>query len=137
LTPAAEALAHSIATSGVTIRASAAPFKSTDKEAVISLAVEVDTGAREAAAVSGMPDGEIEIVYTAVDARNRAFPGGGHKVPTSSARPSRTFPGTSVQLASALTLPPGQYQLRIAASVAGRTGTLSMTSKFRISTNRH
>ncbi|MEO5742900.1 MAG: VWA domain-containing protein, partial [Vicinamibacterales bacterium] len=124
-----EILTSPLQRSGLNFTVQAAPFKSTQKEASVALAIEIE-GDRlpySAPDEKGMSANRIELSYYGVNDMGKAL-AGTHTVLDLTLRPEtrervKTF---GVRVNPRLNLPPGRYHLRIGAreAVGGLTGSV-------------
>lgn len=125
--PLRAALESPVPVSGLTLRAFAAPFKGTPPNASVVLGIEVPGGALSFAERGGRYTNELEVSFVAIDDRGTVR-AGDRKSVTLDLRPQtyRAVATYGVKLISRVALPPGRYQLRIAAREAtgGRVGSL-------------
>jgi VWFA-related protein len=127
LSPAlAEAIGSPLPVNGVPLKVFAAPYKGAAPNAAVAYVAEVDVNNFEFLEKDGTFSETLEIVNMATDAKGKVFPGDRQMVnlnlkPDTLARAkSRGF-----RLINQLSLPPGRYQIRIAASTrGGRTGSV-------------
>jgi VWFA-related protein len=123
-----EALDSPLPMPGLTLRAFAAPFKGSDKNTAVSVTVEAEGTDFGFVEKDGRLLTDLELVTTAVDAggKNR---GGDRSVVNLALRPEnrQRFVQTGVRVATRLQIPPGRYQLRVAAreTGTGRVGSLN------------
>jgi len=122
----AEAIGSPLPVNGVPIKVFAAAYKGTAPDAAVALVAEVDVNNFEFVEKDGTFSETLELVNSATDAKGKAFPGERQLVnlnlkPDTLARAkSRGF-----RLVNQLSLPPGRYQIRIAAATrGGRTGSV-------------
>jgi VWFA-related protein len=122
----AEALGSPLPVNGVPIRAFAAAFKGAAPNAAVAYVAEVDINNFDFVEKDGTFSEAIELVNTATDSKGKTFPGERQLVnlnlkPDTLARAkSRGF-----RLVNQVSLPPGRYQMRIAASSrGGKTGSV-------------
>jgi VWFA-related protein len=122
----AEAVSSPLPVNGVPLKVFAAPYKGTAPNAAVAYVTEVDVTNFEFVEKDGVFSETIEVVNTATDAKGKVFPGERQFVnlnlkPDTLARArNRGF-----RLVNQLSLPPGRYQLRVAASSRdGRTGSV-------------
>lgn len=114
--PVAEALRSTVAVNGLPVRVFAAPFKGSSRDATVVAAVEVDASQLGLVEKDGTHVGALEVSYFSVDMKNKFYPG-----QTQTARLTlrpETFDHvmkTGIRLLIETTLPPGRYQMRIAA----------------------
>ena len=118
-----EALNSPLPMAGIGMRAFAAPFKGNAPNAAVAIAVEIDAGAFKYVEKNGVFTNDLEVAVTASDTKGKTFPGDRNTInlafkPDTLARvKARGF-----RVVSQIDLPPGRYQLRIAA--AESTGQL-------------
>jgi VWFA-related protein len=123
-----EALESPLPLPGLTLRAFAAPFKGADKNTAVSVTVEAEGTDFGFVEKDGRLLTDLEVVTTAVDinGKNR---GGDRSVVNLALRPEnrQRFVQTGVRVATRLQVPPGRYQLRVAAreSGSGRVGSIN------------
>src|SRR5688572_22347490 len=122
----AEAIGSPLPVNGVAIKVFAAPYKGTAPDAAVAVAAEVDVNNFEFVEKDGTFSETLEVVSTATDSKGKVFPGERQLVnlnlkPDTLARAkNRGF-----RLVNQVSLPPGRYQLRIAAATrGGRTGSV-------------
>jgi VWFA-related protein len=122
--PVASALSSPLPTSGVPIRVFAAPYRGNDRTAIVATSVEIDPSAFEFVEKNGIFTDSLEVLQTASNAEGRAFTPLRHAVELS-LRP-QTWERTKragVRVVAQMTLPPGRYQLHVAAGAGtGRAG---------------
>jgi VWFA-related protein len=115
--------------SGLNFTVHAAPFKHTQKEASIALAIEIDGDRLQYAApnAQGMAANKIEMSLYGINDKGKAL-GGTQTILNLTLRPEtrervKTF---GVRVNPRISLPPGRYHLRVGAreEVAGMTGTV-------------
>jgi hypothetical protein len=118
-----EGLNSPLPMAGIGMRAFAAPFKGNAPNAAVAIAVEIDAGAFKYVEKNGVFTNDLELALTATDTKGKTFPGDRNTInlafkPDTLARvKARGF-----RVVSQIDLPPGRYQLRIAA--AESTGQL-------------
>ena len=122
----AEAIGSPLPVNGVPIKVFAAAYKGTAPDAAVALVAEVDVNNFEFVEKDGIFSETLELVSSASDAKGKFYPGERQLVnlnlkPDTLARAkSRGF-----RLVNQVSLPPGRYQIRIAAaSRGGRTGSV-------------
>ena len=122
----AEALGSPLPVNGVPMKVFAAPYKGTAPDAAVAYVAEVDVNNFEFVEKDGTFSETLELVNSATDSKGKVFPGERQLVnlnlkPDTLARAkSRGF-----RMVNQLSLPPGRYQLRIAAATrGGRTGSV-------------
>ncbi|TMJ93018.1 MAG: VWA domain-containing protein [Actinobacteria bacterium] len=115
-----DALSSPLPMHGVPMTVFAAPFKGTAPNATVSLTLELEAGLFQYAEKDGAFTNLLETGVTAVDAKGKVFPGQrqtvtlAFKPDTLSRVKSRGF-----RVLSQVDLPPGRYQLRVAAAESG------------------
>jgi VWFA-related protein len=122
----AEAIGSPLPVNGVPIKVFAAPYKGTAPDAAIAFVAEVDVNTFDFVEKDGIASETLEMVSSATDAKGKLFPGERQLVnlnlkPDTLARArARGF-----RLVNQVSLPPGRYQLRVAASTrGGKTGSV-------------
>jgi VWFA-related protein len=123
-----EALDSPLPVSGLTLRAFAAPFKGTDKNTAVSVTIEADGSDFGFGEKDGRLVTDFEVVTAAFgeDGKNKA---GDRSVVNLALRPENKerFAQTGIRVSTRLQLPPGRYQLRVAAreTGGGRLGSVN------------
>jgi hypothetical protein len=129
-TPAAAAVREGMGSplpmAGIAMKAFAAPFKGNAPNAAVAVAVEIDAGAFQYVEKNGVFTNDLELALTASDAKGKTHPGERNtinlafKADTLARVKARGF-----RVVSQIDLPPGRYQLRIAAGEAtGKVGSV-------------
>jgi hypothetical protein len=124
-----EILTSPLMQSGLNFTVHAAPFKNTQKEASIALAVEIDGDRLQYSApnAQGMAANKIELSFYGVSQHGKAM-AGTHSVLDLTLRPEtrERVKNFGVRVNPRISLPPGRYHLRIGArdAVAGMTGSV-------------
>src|SRR5688572_3357644 len=116
----ADALASPIPTSGVPMKVFAAPFKGAAPNAAVAIAIEIDPRRLDFVEKDGTITERLEVAYSALDVDGKVFPGSTHAV--NLAMKPDTFERVKARgfrVLSQMDLPPGRYQLRVAAGNAG------------------
>ena len=122
----AEALGSALPVTAVPMRLFAAPYKGDADNAAVAVALDIDGAGVALEEKNGVHAGQLEVAYAATNAVGKVFPGDRHAFalslqPDSYARVVRN--GFRVLLEPRL--PPGRYQLRVAASNSGgRAGSV-------------
>jgi VWFA-related protein len=122
----AEALSSALPASGIPMRLFAAPYKGDADNAAVTIALEIDAAGLALEEKNGVHAGQLEVAWAATNAVGKVFPGDRHSFalalqPDSYGRVMRN--GFRVLLEPRL--PPGPYQLRVAASNSGgRAGSV-------------
>jgi VWFA-related protein len=123
-----EALNSPLPISGLTLRAFAAPFKGTGKNTAVTVTVEAEGRDFGFGEKDGRLVTDLELVTAAFgeDGKNKA---GDRSVVNLALRPENKerFAQTGIRISTRLQLPPGRYQLRIAAreTGGGRLGSVN------------
>jgi VWFA-related protein len=127
LSPAiATAIGSALPVTDVPMRLFAAPYKGDADKAAVAVALEIDPSGIVLEETDGLHSGRLEVTYLATNATGKVFPGDRHYLslslkPDTFARVQRS--GFRVLLEPQL--PPGRYQLRVAAGNAGgRAGSV-------------
>ena len=123
--PALSAMASPVLLRGVSMQVVAAPFRSPTRDATVPLVVEIDPDTLGLRDENGTRRGAIEVTYTATDTRKRAYLGGRHTFQVS--LPPEAFARArahGLRMVSALALPAGTFELRVAAASGAYTGSV-------------
>ena len=115
-----DALGSPIPISGIPLNVFAAAYKGTAPNAVVVLAVEMDGNEFRFADTNGIFNDRIELTFTSVDASGDVHPGARHAL-TMTMRPETValVRERGFRVISSTELPPGRYQLRMAAAEEG------------------
>jgi VWFA-related protein len=122
----AEALGSPLPVAGVPIDVFAAAYKGTAPNAAVAFAAEIGIGGFNFTQKDGTFNEQLNLMLAATDSSGKLFPGDRHKVtlalkPETYARAQKS----GVRILTQLNLPPGRYQVRLAAGnnggVAGST----------------
>lgn len=108
------------------MRLHAAAFKGAAPNAAVAISVEVDGSGLQFVEKDGAFLEQIGVMYSATDVKGKLFPGQRHLMDFKmTADTSRQAAATGIRLVTQMDLPPGRYQIRMAASnMAGRAGTV-------------
>jgi len=111
-----EALESPLPISGLTLRVFAAPFKGTAPNASVLLGIEML--GRD---LKMQADHPVNLSYEAVDAKGKIRGGGTNLVPFNGVKPETKplLARTGLRVLNRMDLPPGRYQVRVAASESG------------------
>ena len=112
--------------SGVGLRVFAGAFKGEAPNAAVALAVEVDPKNLAFVEKNGTFNELVQVTFTASDMKGKVFPGDRHTL-TLTLKPDtyKRTQETGVRMLSQINLPPGRYQVRVAASnAAGEAGSV-------------
>jgi hypothetical protein len=127
LTPAiAEALGSPIPIAGVPLKVSAAAFKGPAPNAAVAITVELGVSGLDFVSKDGTFGEKLEVSYSAVEVNGKVFPG------SRTALDLNLKPDTfervkarGLRVLAQMDLPPGRYQLRVAAgNAAGKAGSV-------------
>jgi hypothetical protein len=122
-----EALASPIALNGIPMSVFAAPYKGTAPNAAVPLVIEMAGRDFRFAEKDGTFTDRIEVSFTAVDTRGNSRGGDKHTL-TTMMKPDTVarLRERGFRVVSQIDLPPGRYQLRIAAAEEGaaRSGSV-------------
>jgi len=121
-----DALGSPLPVSGVPMKVFAAPFKGTAPNAAVALALEIDVRDLDFVEGNGTFNEQIEIAYTSVNTQGKVFPGE-RQTATLTLKPDtyERAKARGFRVLSQATLPPGRYQMRIAAgNKAGKAGSV-------------
>jgi hypothetical protein len=124
----ARLLASPLPQAGLSLRVQALPFRGSGTKADVQLIVEVLGGTLSFTERNGRFEEHVDLAMVTIDDRGRA--GSGRSTAVELRLPADEFQrvrATGVRWLSKLELPPGRYQLRVAARArgAGRTGMLT------------
>ncbi len=122
---AAEVMASPLPVTGLRMSVTAAPFKGSAPNATVALAIELAGSDFTFVEKDGTFNDRLEVSFVATDANGKTFPGDRHAVdltmkPDTHARlQERGF-----RVVSEMSLPPGRYQLRVAAADTAKSGSV-------------
>lgn len=123
LPPAVEAaLTSPMPVSGFPLKVFAAPFKGTPPNAALAIAVELDASRLDFVETNGLFNESVDVVISALDTNGKVYPGDRHTL-TLNFKPDgyKRALERGIRVLSQHNLPPGRYQLRVAAG--NRSGT--------------
>lgn len=123
--PVADSLASPMPVPTVPMRVFAAAYKGADRQATVPLAVEIDVAALGLAEQGGNYVGELAVATTAIGPSGKVFPGQRHTAKLA-LRPEsyERARANGLRLLTQVDLPPGRYQLRVAAGTSERAGSV-------------
>jgi hypothetical protein len=124
-----DALNSALPTSGLPLSVTAAPFAAARSMASIAVAVEIPAGQLKFTEQGGTFSEGIEVVAIAIDANGKMQDGGRDEAPMRlSQRSYDAVQQGGVRLTRRLTVPPGRYQVRVAAreSNGGAVGAVTL-----------
>jgi VWFA-related protein len=126
--PVRELLDSPLPTNGIKLRAVAMPFKGSPPNASVAVVVEADGRSFNFAEKDGKLVNDFEVSTLAIDATGK-IRGGDRSLLNFALKPENRarFAETGVRIGTRLQLPPGRYQIRVAAreSGSGRLGSLT------------
>jgi VWFA-related protein len=111
---------------GFPITVFAAPFKGTAPNAEVALVIEVDGNALDFVEKNGVFAEKLEVAHSAVSIAGRRVPGDRHTM-NLNLKPDtlKRVRGGGIRVLSQQTMPPGRYQIRIAAgNEGGKAGSV-------------
>jgi VWFA-related protein len=124
----AGALASPLPTSGVTIRAVAAPLKASRDRGRVELTVDIDAGTLGLVERDGAFTGQVELRYLATDAGRKVYPEVRHRatinIHGAPGTVSASIGDVRLRLLSSIELPKGRHQVRIAAGAGPLNGSV-------------
>ena len=124
-TPVEEALANPLATTGVTMRVAAAPFRQTGRTSTVALAVEVDPETLRFTERNGRFLATFEVRHVVTDSRAKIYPEYRHKGTLDlDARSYARLAQSGIRVVSQFELPDGRYQVRVASARNTRNGSV-------------
>jgi VWFA-related protein len=127
LSPAlADAIGSPLPTRGVPMRLFAAPYKGEDNNGAVAVALEIEPSGITLEEKNGTFFGQLEITSAATNAVGKVFPGERHQL-TLTLKPDtyERVKATGLRVLLEPRLPPGRYQLRVAAANDGaRAGSI-------------
>lgn len=123
-----EALDSPVALSGMTLSVFAAPFKGSDRNSDVSITIEAAGNDFGFERKNDRLVSDLEVSTIAIDSQGR-IRGGDRSVVNFALKPEnhQRFVQTGVRVSTRLEVPPGRYQLRVAAreSGTGRVGSVN------------
>ena len=109
-----------IPTTGIPLSVSAAAYKGAAPNASVALAIEMRADAFKFAEKNGMQTDRVQVAFSSVDAKGTIRPGHKHVLTMEmSAATAQLARERGFRVVSEATLPPGRYQLRVAAAEEG------------------
>jgi VWFA-related protein len=126
--PVRELLDSPLPTNGIKLRAVAMPFKGSPPNASVAVVIEADGRSFNFVEKDGKLMNDFEVSTLAIDASGK-IRGGDRSLVNFALKPENRarFAETGVRVGTRLQLPPGRYQIRVAAreSGSGRLGSLT------------
>jgi VWFA-related protein len=116
----AETVGSPIPVAGLPMKVFAGAFKGAAPNASVALAIELDVSGLDFVEKDGTFNEQLDVYYSAGDVKGKVFPGERHSV-TLTMKPE-TFARVKergLRVVSQVSLPPGRYQLRVAAANRG------------------
>jgi VWFA-related protein len=121
----AEVIASPLPVSGLRMAVSAAPFKGTAPNATVALAIEFAGSDFTLVEKDGIFNDRLEVSFIATDIKGKTFPGERHAVNlTMKPDTYQRLKAQGFRVVSQLDLPPGRYQMRIAAADNAKAGSV-------------
>jgi hypothetical protein len=122
-TPVEAALANPLATPGVLMRVSAAPFRQSARTSTVVLATEVDPETLRFTEKNGRFLATLELRHVVTDSRAKIYPEYRHRGTLDlDARSYQRLAQTGIRVVSQFDLPDGRYQVRVASARGSRNG---------------
>src|SRR5262245_9664536 len=124
--PLSGAIGSPLPVTGIPMKVFAAAYKGQAPNAAVAFAVELDVNGLDFDEKDGIYNETIEIGNTATDAKGKTFPGD-RQTATLTLKPDTLARAKSrgFRMLSQASLPPGRYQMRIAASAkSGKVGSV-------------
>jgi len=125
--PVSNALTNPLSDAAVPIQLFAAPYKNPeDKNAIVAITAEIDPTSLGLTDRNGRLSGELEVGFLATDVLGKIYRGQ-HYVADLSLKPDTfaTMREQGLRVLSEIRLPPGRYQLRLAAgNPSGKAGSV-------------
>jgi VWFA-related protein len=119
-----EAIGSPIPVGGIPMTVFAAPFKGSAPNATVALAIELRVDQFRLTAGNGTMNGRAEVAFNAIDRDGKVRATGSHAVDIT-LKPETLARTQSLRVVSQMDLPPGQYQVRVAAGEeGGRNGSV-------------
>jgi hypothetical protein len=116
----AETVGSPIPVAGLPMKVFAGAFKGAAPNASVALAIELDVSGLDFVEKDGTFNEQLDVYYSAGDVKGKVFPGDRHSV--SLTMKPETFGRVKergLRVISQVSLPPGRYQLRVAAANRG------------------
>jgi VWFA-related protein len=121
-----EALGSPLPMPGVPIRVFAAAYKGPAPNAAVAIAIEIDASRFDFVEKAGTWNERLEVISTATDTNGKVFPGDRQTI-NLALKPATydRVKAAGLRLLTQTDLPPGRYQLRVAAgNVNGKAGSV-------------
>jgi hypothetical protein len=120
-----DALGSPLPVTGVPMRMYAGPFKGSASNAAIAIALEVDASHFNFVNRNGAWVEQVDVLTTAMNAAGKSFPGERQKL-TLTLKPDtyERVVKNGLRVVTQMELPPGRYQLRVAAGNADKAGSV-------------
>jgi hypothetical protein len=115
-----DAMGSPLPMQGVGVKVFAAPFKGAEPNATVAIAVEIAAGQFTYTEKNGQFANDLEIGFTAVDTKGKIHPGDRNTI-NLALKPDtlERVKANGFRVISAMDLPPGRYQMRVAAAESG------------------
>ena len=116
----ADAIGSPLPVTALPMRLFAAPFKGSAPNAAVVISVEVDGRSLQFEEKNGQFVEQVQVMYSATDVKGKIYPGARHVMDlTMTPEGARQAKALGVRVVTQMDLPPGRYQLRMAALNAG------------------
>ena len=123
-----EAMSSPVPVAGLPLAATASVFKGADNKGAVVISTTIGTRDLSLIEKNGTFHNDLEVAYVAVDQNGKVFPGGRNTL-TMNLKPDtlRRVRAGGFRVISTMELPPGRYQVRVAAREANtrRSGSLN------------
>ncbi|HET9832020.1 MAG TPA: VWA domain-containing protein [Vicinamibacterales bacterium] len=125
--PLSKALTNPLSEGAVPIRVVAAPYRTADKNALVAVAAEVDPTALGLIERDGKFNGQLEVGFLATDVLGKVYQGQHYVADLAMSRKTYDIAREQgIRVMSEIRLPPGRYQLRLAAgNPSGKAGSVA------------
>jgi VWFA-related protein len=128
-----DALASPIPSTGLGLSVFAAPFSGPDSKSSVVLVIEFSPAKLKLVERDGKFNDDLELHVLAVDGSGKLQDGGRTTVPLRLSEPSyRTVMANGFRVTRRLTIPPGRYQLRVAAKEINSGATAAREVELRV-----
>ena len=128
-----DALANPVPTAGVALSVFAAPFVGPDSKASVALVIELAPSTLRFVEQNGKFNEDIDLHVLAIDASGKMQDGGPTKVPLRLSAPNHdAVAANGLRVLRRLTLPPGRYQIRVAAKESNGNAVGTVTQSIDV-----
>jgi hypothetical protein len=126
--PVATALASPLPTNGIALHVSAVSTRGRGRNANVAVTADINANTLGLVAKDGGYAGDLEMRYIATDAKRQIFPevrqAGMIRLDPRPEAETASLSGVRVRIGTTLELPPGRYQIRVAAGTALTSGNV-------------